>query len=360
MGSIIFLLLKVIIGYVFFYSTLKLFFASGGTEFEHCATIARSDSIWGPFESCPANPILHAPSRNALFQTVGHADIFLDQNSQGGRQWWLVCLASRVVNGSYPIGRESVLMKVDWRGEWPVVDLSALDIDPATIHASVPSSSSPTEWDDLLSEPHHRILHLRNPNPSAYSYLSAGSTSTAVLHPTNIRLDAPLGSPTMISVRQKDLYFECEATFSGLLELATEPETLEFGLMLYNDHEHHLKAAAFPRQCRISFNRIHPSSSVPAETQSIYIQENGVELSGNDDTLILRVSGSPTEYRFEAGFIQEEGHIIWKNVGTGMTSDMNGGFAGAVIAIYAVAPGGEGLSGGTTIHIRDWMYRTLG
>ncbi|KAG8678155.1 hypothetical protein FRC08_018032, partial [Ceratobasidium sp. 394] len=68
-----------------------LLIAEGGTELEHCATIARSRSVWGPFEPNPNNPIIHAAREDAYFQTIGHADIF--QSIDG--HWFAVALATR-------------------------------------------------------------------------------------------------------------------------------------------------------------------------------------------------------------------------------------------------------------------------
>ena len=53
-----------------------LMIAEGGTEYGHMETIARSRSVWGPFESCPHNPILtHRNAHRVEFQALGHADL---------------------------------------------------------------------------------------------------------------------------------------------------------------------------------------------------------------------------------------------------------------------------------------------
>ena len=78
--------------------------AEGGTEHDHSVTIARSKSVFGPYENNPANPLithrhmgLHCPITN-----VGHADLVdLPDGS-----WYAVMLASRLVNGvSKNLGR---------------------------------------------------------------------------------------------------------------------------------------------------------------------------------------------------------------------------------------------------------------
>ena len=52
---------------------------------------------WGPFESCPFNPILSNRSTPRPIQATGHADLF--QAHDGS--WWLVFLGIRP-RGSYP------------------------------------------------------------------------------------------------------------------------------------------------------------------------------------------------------------------------------------------------------------------
>ncbi|KAG9121045.1 hypothetical protein FRC07_003163, partial [Ceratobasidium sp. 392] len=96
-----------------------LLIAEGGTELDHCATIARSKSVWGPFESNPNNPIIHAAHKDAYFQTIGHADIFQDVNGN----WFAVALATRDGRINFPMGRETVLIPGQWNTDgWPVFD----------------------------------------------------------------------------------------------------------------------------------------------------------------------------------------------------------------------------------------------
>jgi xylan 1,4-beta-xylosidase len=54
--------------------TWYLMIAEGGTAAGHAASIARSASLDGPWEGCPANPILSHRSTNSPIQNIGHAD----------------------------------------------------------------------------------------------------------------------------------------------------------------------------------------------------------------------------------------------------------------------------------------------
>ncbi|RMZ48526.1 hypothetical protein AFCA_008546 [Aspergillus flavus] len=80
-----------------------LLIAEGGTQARHKITMARSRSIWGPFESDLANPVLTAEVSSGVVQCVGHGDLVYDKDGQ----WWCVMLARREYGDSYPLGRRS-------------------------------------------------------------------------------------------------------------------------------------------------------------------------------------------------------------------------------------------------------------
>ncbi len=76
--------------------------AEGGTEECHSETIARSNSIWGPYYSNPSNPILthaNAAGQNNPIQGVGHADIV--QAYDGS--WWIVFHGYRTLEEEFSI-----------------------------------------------------------------------------------------------------------------------------------------------------------------------------------------------------------------------------------------------------------------
>ncbi len=96
-----------------------LLIAEGGTEQYHSATVARSESVFGPYESCKANPVLtmrHLGQRAAI-QNAGHADLMdLPDGS-----WYAVFLASRLIGSeSKNLGRETFIVPVRWELDWPL------------------------------------------------------------------------------------------------------------------------------------------------------------------------------------------------------------------------------------------------
>ena len=93
-----------------------LLMAEGGTSYEHMVTMARSRSIWGPYEADPGNPILTSDVENPdALQKCGHADIVCTQNGE----WYMVHLGSRPPHGTRQcvLGRETSIQKVVWNKE---------------------------------------------------------------------------------------------------------------------------------------------------------------------------------------------------------------------------------------------------
>ncbi len=93
-----------------------LIVAEGGTGYNHCVTMARAKTVWGPFETAPGNPILtsHREDMDSL-QKCGHADIVETQNGE----WYMVHLCSRPLNGEKwcTLGRETGIQKMHWDQE---------------------------------------------------------------------------------------------------------------------------------------------------------------------------------------------------------------------------------------------------
>ena len=116
-----------------------LLIAEGGTLHFHTTTIARSQSVTGPFVSSQRNPILTHKhlAREYPVHNVGHADMVELKDGS----WWGVALASRPRGGFYDggnvkwsfggyyrnLGRETFIFPVTW----PADDQSPL-FAPAT------------------------------------------------------------------------------------------------------------------------------------------------------------------------------------------------------------------------------------
>lgn len=90
--------------------------AEGGTGLGHAVTVARSRSLYGPYETDPNGPALTSRyNAEALLQKAGHADLV--QTQQG--EWYMVHLCSRprYLEGKCILGRETAIQKVFWTGD---------------------------------------------------------------------------------------------------------------------------------------------------------------------------------------------------------------------------------------------------
>jgi len=87
--------------------------AEGGTGLGHAVTVARSESITGPYEADPENPILTSkPDPTLPLQKSGHASLVETQTGE----WYIAHLCARPLpsRGRCILGRETAIQKVVW------------------------------------------------------------------------------------------------------------------------------------------------------------------------------------------------------------------------------------------------------
>lgn len=96
------------------------FLAEGGTGKGHMISVARSGSIYGPYENCPYNPIMHQWDEMGPIQCCGHGK---PVQTPDGR-WFMVYLCSRFIDGQWGmLGRETCLDEITWTADgWPMVN----------------------------------------------------------------------------------------------------------------------------------------------------------------------------------------------------------------------------------------------
>jgi xylan 1,4-beta-xylosidase len=101
--------------------------ASSGLFNGHHMLIARSKSVYGPFENSPFNPYLTQKNPNALNFHQGHGKIFDTQKGE----WWTMVISQRWLKGVVKgratgvsqLGRETSLEKISWNSDaWPIAN----------------------------------------------------------------------------------------------------------------------------------------------------------------------------------------------------------------------------------------------
>ena len=89
--------------------------AEGGTGRHHCVSVARSTSIWGPYEEHPSNPIMTARhDLDITLQKSGHGS-WIEATAD---EWYMVHLCSRPQAGYSILGRETAIQKLRWDDQW--------------------------------------------------------------------------------------------------------------------------------------------------------------------------------------------------------------------------------------------------
>lgn len=191
--------------------------AEGGTGPEHAVSVARSKSVFGPYENNFCNPIFthrHLGVRYPV-KYVGHADLFQTVNGD----WYMVMLAVRPTNGFTTMGRETFLAKVCFENDWPIVNpglgiLSerlSIKLDefvPEVIETSLPNTNKDYDF-TKMSELGPEWLSLRKSSDN-FAHFEKGE---GLFLKCGTDYLTECKTPSYIGVRQDAHCFEARATF---------------------------------------------------------------------------------------------------------------------------------------------------
>lgn len=278
-----------------------LLVAEGGTFEDHMISIARSDSIHGPFEACPSNPLLTASGTNNTLHHIGHGDFF--QDAEG--VWWTVLLGVRRKGSRFPLGRETYLTRVDWpEGEWP------------TIHH--PSSLEHTQMLKPTLASGSIFIHLRDADLSKYII----GDRCLILSASTADLSSHKDTLTFAGRRQMCLEGSSSAT---LLVDSSPAGQLKAGICVYKD-EHRFAAAGFDfSTSRMYFEARNRAIGYSAEA-SLAVKV--------DDRVHVRIDFTRLAWTFQGrGRESEE----WVTLGVVDTLQLSGrDFTGPILGVFAV------------------------
>ncbi len=298
--------------------------AEGGTADCHMVTVARSKEPFGPFESCPHNPVLTHRSLMNPIQATGHADFFEDH--QGN--WWVVFLGIRYAeHGFHNLGRETNLAPVEWTPDgWPVVH----DGEKVTLEMKVsrnlplhpwPARASRDDFDgDKLDL---SWSFLRNPQAEDWSLTDRPGSLRLRCSPVTLN---ELASPAFIARRQQ--HFECR--ISTLLDFSPELENEEAGLAVLMDVDHHAELVATRRNGRRIAMLRRRVGTLVAEHVSAPLPDGPVELILETDR---------KEYRFSVAVPGQQPGLIGVHELRYLSTEVAGGYVGVVIGLYASSNG---------------------
>ncbi|MFC5404123.1 family 43 glycosylhydrolase [Cohnella soli] len=204
-----------------------LMLAEGGTFFEHMETLARSRSIWGPYESCPYNPVLIQRNPEQRIQRTGHGKLVQDEQGD----WWMFHLGGRPLppGGFCPLGRETFLQPVRWTDDdWFIVGDDGKPVEIVHLPSIAVENEGMSVHTDYFKEeelsPHWEWV--RHPVDEGYRLTSNG-----------LRIDCKpfipysLQSTLILTRRWPDFGFEARTLLSA--SFASRGE--EAGMTLYRD-----------------------------------------------------------------------------------------------------------------------------
>ncbi|SFR05664.1 Beta-xylosidase [Lentzea waywayandensis] len=303
-----------------------LLIAEGGTERGHGVSIARSSSPDGPFEPCPANPILSHRGTDERVQNTGHADLV--QAPDGA--WWMVLLGVRPGGGTpgwHVLGRETFLAPVAWVDGWPVV---------GELASGAPGSPAPERDDFDLAELRPCWVSLRDRSERHCTTKERAGWLT--LHARGSGMD----DPAVVFAGRRQQHLSC------LARTLLDPSEGRGGLAVRLDEEHHYEIEAGQGEVRV-LARIGPVSTVVASRP---VPEGPLVLVVRvEEARDLRDARSgPDTLSFG---VEEPGGAFTALAtldGKYLSTEVAGGFTGRVIGLYAAAG---------TVHF-DWFeYQQL-
>ena len=217
--------------------------AEGGTEYGHMVNYARSKNLMGPYEPCPANPIL--TNRNLggyQLQGAGHGDIL--QAADG--TWWFCHLAFRQIDRYMPfhhLGRETCMEPVFWKDGWFYIGTqynprfttqgfgtALLEVEAPENHKFTKQDFSYTKTFENLSQKNDWCF-LCNPDESKYVFNKDSIEITS----SSVSIDSAEGSPSFTGVRQ----CEFNETTEVSVDFLKVADGAEAGISVYMDPNHH-------------------------------------------------------------------------------------------------------------------------
>jgi beta-xylosidase len=297
--------------HIYFHNSFYyLMIAEGGTHEGHSVTMARSKSLWGPYEPSPLNPILSAAGTDEYVQATGHCEAFEGKDGE----WWGVCLGIRQgADGLYGLGRETFLTKGKWSDDgW-------LKFDRAKVHLD--GFADVQEHARLTAAPSTDLLYIHDPELSRYKVSDRVITLIASSHD----LTAAEASPTFIGKRQRRLEGKSSVTilnssqnFSGTLFSA--------GLAVYKDEHRLLRAFYYSQSHSVKLQVLNKAKDIDRS------EEHKIE--GKFESLRFLIQYTEMEYKVSYG-VNGADMIELGKVETLELSDKD--FVGPIVGVCAVS-----------------------
>ena len=309
--------------------------AEGGTEYGHMVNYARSKNLKGPFEPCPANPIL--TNRNLggyQLQGAGHGDIV--QATDG--TWWFCHLAFRQIDKYMPfhhLGRETCMEPVIWKDDWFYIGTPCCNLfdkqgyGEALLEVELPFEHEFKQQNFNYHKTFQNLTtkndwnFLRNPHEENYEF----GTDFLKIKATEKTTKNLEDSPSWVGIRQCAFEEEISCQVELLKsETVSKDSTAETGLSLFMDENHHYDIFITKEG-----NDFYANSRI-CVGQAESVKEK-IKLESNKATFKILANA----YCYQLFMQTEKDMILLSQAETRyLSSEVAGGFTGVYLGFYAV------------------------
>lgn len=281
-----------------------LIIAAGGIHWNHSVMAFRSRTLLGSYEACPHNPLLTHRDLNpeeSVFGCVGHIDFV---ETPAGELWGTL-QATRPYAGAYNlIGRETVLVPVSWKGEWPEISpmtgrLEKMYPAPAGGDLSWKPQAEERLFDDGRLGP--AALFIRRPLTVWWDLASRPDWLRMALRPERL---SDLACPAFIGRRVTHLDF-CATVTVEVPNLSGEEEA---GLAVYRSRREYFRLVILSAEDGRAVRLF-------ARTLQDECDQSVAEMKVKSGPIRLRVDTTGAHYRFSVSAERAPWEILDRSFG---------------------------------------------
>ncbi len=292
--------------------------AEGGTEYGHTECMFRSKDPYGPYESCPHNPIL--TNRNLggyMIQGAGHADITEDDNGQ----WWIINLAFRQISmwrQFHHLGREVFLEPIYWTEDgWLKVGTDGTSrIGYEVTEDGCKAFDSAEYPEDKWALDNRNACYIRCPDYNNYRF----DGNNVYLLGTSAKLNSK-DNVTFVGDRQREFNFTAQTEIDG----TTVGESARCGLIAYMNESNHYDLSVTKSSDGCKVTGIINIGGVEIKMGEIFL---------NSDTISLKISADANCYKLHAKNENGEWQQLAAMESKYISTEVCEGFTGVIIGIF--------------------------
>ncbi|KAH6985189.1 glycosyl hydrolase [Ilyonectria destructans] len=308
-----------------------LLVAEGGTFEHHMLSVARSKSIWGPYQSFEGNPILTADGKpDEYAQNSGHGELFQDAKGQ----WWAAVLAVRNEATCQPLGRETFLTTVHWPGgSWPQIQHPKAQFEVPSPLTLLVDDRQRVSFHERIQKLDARLedIYIRDPETSCYVPPKSSEPSSWTLFPSLEDLARPVGTSTFIGNRQRSFYTTATASIDLFSLKGAGHHGIMAGLAVYKDHLRHLLLRLDNNTKTVAMKGVNGETNQDSTTC-----EKTLAVNDTAQIIHFKIVSSPIEYRGLAAVTTGGQRGEWADLGSWETKDFAAReMVGPIFGIFA-------------------------